>query len=418
VINSIRVGMNTAFIEMGQHKLRSSLSILGVLLGVAALVAMLSLIGGIEVFLNDKMGRWAGAMWIWEEHHPSDEELMRWSRSPGLRLSDGDHLLADSQRVSQNLAIIERRESVSIAGKHFRRMRLYGTSKDKFLSDSSQITIKEGRYLSDEEYQEGSKVCLISWRVYDELVQHLKRNGRDTTKILDLKVSTKSMQLDIVGVIFPADESFQPWHLRWAIVTPLTTVQKYVTGADPNPGHLNIVLSDAQKYEEYSEALVRRLTARHRGVEDFEYRGAEWAEELKKMMQNISMVMGIISVVSLLVGGLGIMNVMLSSISERIKEIGIRKALGAQNLQIFIQFLAETTTLSFTGGAIGACLGLLPIVFSDAIKRSSNGAIAPTVLPEHVAFVFAVIVAVGVLFGLYPAVKASRMSPIDALRYE
>jgi putative ABC transport system permease protein len=136
------------------------------------------------------------------------------------------------------------------------------------------------------------------------------------------------------------------------------------------------------------------------------------------MLKNAATLMSIISVISLLVGGMSIMNVMLSSISERIHEIGVRKALGAKNLQIFVQFLAESMTLCFIGGTAGAILGLVPLAFGDAIQKSTDGAIIPTILPVHVLGVFFIIAVVGVVFGLYPALKAVNMDPVDALRYE
>ncbi|MBD3243487.1 MAG: FtsX-like permease family protein, partial [Chitinivibrionales bacterium] len=230
--------------------------------------------------------------------------------------------------------------------------------------------------------------------------------------------SYNHVRFEIVGTIVPKDPDFKPWHWGWAVVMPLRTMQKYVTGYNPDPEHISLTVRDPEQFELQAEAISRELEQLHRGVRDFDYRGPDWADNMKETMGNISMVMGIISVVSLLVGGLGIMNVMLSSISERIREIGIRKALGARNSQICIQFLAETTTLSSVGGILGAALGLIPLLFEEAIKKSTQGVIAPTVLPEHVIFVFAVIVGVGVLFGLYPAVKASRMDPVEALRYE
>jgi putative ABC transport system permease protein len=109
---------------------------------------------------------------------------------------------------------------------------------------------------------------------------------------------------------------------------------------------------------------------------------------------------------------------MLSSVSERIKEIGVRKALGANTIQIFVQFIAETTTLSCVGGSIGTMIGLIPLFFREGIQKATEGTIMPTIFAHHVVLVFAIIVFVGVFFGLYPALRASRLNPVEALRYE
>lgn len=419
LVNSFLVGIHTAFIEMGKHKLRSVLSMLGVMLGVAALVAMLTLIGGIDVFLKEKMGRWAGSLWIWKSWDDPPQGKIAASRSPGLHLADGDFLGSDSSTVGRVFRTIERRDRTTmIAGEKLWWIRMHGTDAATLSDDCTDIELGAGRAISDAEYFDGAKVCLISWDIYNKVADQQGFDRHDTAGVLGHDVSFRNLRFSIIGILVPKDRDAQPWTLRWTVVVPLETMRKFITGRNPDPGNINVTVQDPTQLDAQSRAIARALSRKHRGVTDFEYRGADWAENVKTTLTNVSMVMGIISIVSLLVGGLGIMNVMLSSISERIKEIGVRKALGAQDLQIFVQFLAETTTLSCTGGVIGAIIGLLPIVFADAIKKSSGGAIVPTVLPLHVMFVFVVVVSVGVVFGLYPAIKASRMNPIDALRYE
>lgn len=415
---SLAIGARTAFIEMWTHKLRSVLSMLGVMLGVAALVAMLSLIGGIDMFLQEKMGRWAGALFIFHQRDLSDVDKIALSRSPGLRLSDGPYLKENTEEVATLYRSISRRTHAQVGGIRIRRCRLQGTTPQTFAEDLDQVELGIGRLLSEEDYASGARVCVISWEIYDDLKRRLLRSGRDTTDILDMELTAENVRFRIIGTIRPIDPDFKPWHLRHAVIVPLRAMQKHVTGIDPDPGVVRLVVSDPEKIEEQTARVVRALVSRHRGAEDFRYRTADWAEDMTTMLSNVTVVMGIVSIVSLLVGGMGIMNVMLSSISERIKEIGVRKALGAQNIQIFIQFVAETTTLSLTGGTIGALLGLIPLSFGEAIKQSTEGVIMPTVLPGHVLLVVGVIVAVGIVFGLYPAIRASRMNPIDALRYE
>jgi putative ABC transport system permease protein len=112
------------------------------------------------------------------------------------------------------------------------------------------------------------------------------------------------------------------------------------------------------------------------------------------------------------------MNVMLSSLSERLHEIGVRKAIGASTRQIFVQFLTETVVLSFSGGTIGALIGSLPAWLADSIYKATGETIRPQLEFVHIIFVFVIVVLVGIIFGLYPAIKAARLNPVEALRYQ
>jgi putative ABC transport system permease protein len=162
LLRTFWVGISTAFIEMGKHKLRSFLSILGVMLGVAALVAMLSLIGGIEEFLEEKMGRWTGAMFIHREHDIPEKDFIAWSRSPGLRLSDGVHLDNESEHVDEVYHRIDRRGTVTIGGERVWRVRTRGLSVEAFAVDSNIVAVGRGRMFTDRELVAGEKVCLVS----------------------------------------------------------------------------------------------------------------------------------------------------------------------------------------------------------------------------------------------------------------
>jgi putative ABC transport system permease protein len=417
IFQSIRVGMKMSVVEMGSHKLRSVLSMLGVLLGVASLVAMLTLIGGIDRFLNQRMAKWAGSIWFWNKSQPEENEKIAWSRSPGLRFSDGTYLEEHAEEAQHYWPIIERRTNVTIKGRsHHAHVR--GVDSLTLAEDLENIEVRRGQNLRPEDFEKGASVCLITWQLEEWVQKAMGIAEIDSGLLVGDLVSYKNAQFRIIGVAYPRDEDFKPWHLRHAVIIPLRTMLEHVSGFDPDPGSIRMSVADPGKIEQQSKAIARHMTARHRGVEDFEYRTAHWLEDITRMLNNATVLMSIVSLISLLVGGMSIMNVMLSSISERIHEIGVRKALGAQNLQIFIQFLAEATTLCFIGGIIGAVLGLLPLAFGDQIQASTDGAIQPTILPLHVVFVFTIIATVGIIFGLYPAFKAVRMDPVEALRYE
>jgi putative ABC transport system permease protein len=420
IVRNFSIGMRTAVIEMGQHKLRSFLSMLGVMLGVAALVAMLSLIGGIQTFLKDKMGRWAGTMMLHASH--ADDvpvaERISWSRSPGLRLSDADYLDTASADVDEVRRSVDRRGELMLQGLRAGWSRVRGVTAATYNVDTTTIALDEGRLLSNDDYREGRRVCLLTWGLRDFFADRLKDRSGDRPSLVGRSITFRGIRFEVVGTLRPRDPDFRPWGWDRIMVIPLAAMQRDIVGSNPDPGWISIVVTDANRFDEQTNRIARALSGVHRGVTDFEYHGADWADNMKRMMNNIQLIMGLLAGVSLLVGGLGIMNVMLSSISERIKEIGVRKALGARRAQIFIQFLAETTTLSCTGGAIGALLGLTPMLFGETIKKSTQGVMMPTILPEHALVVLITIVSVGVVFGLYPALKASRMDPVDALRYE
>ncbi len=410
------VGIRMALVEMNAHKLRSMLSLLGVSLGVASLVAMLTLIGGIDVFLNEKMSEWMGTVWFSEED-PNEDQESAWSRSPGLRFSDGAYLVGESSDAAAHKKSIRDWDPVFVHGVRDRG-RVEGLDQSAFEPDREHIRIAQGRWFSQKEYERGNRVAILSWDMAERIVTKMRSLGRRDTTLIGKWVRYEREKFRIVGIYEPVDPDFRPWHLRRRIAIPLRAVMTYVTGMDPDPGRLEMTVSDVDSVVEQAQRIARVLQARHRGVRDFEYRTADWLEEMSSMLGNVSLLMSIVATVSLLVGGLSIMNVMLSSVSERIYEIGIRKALGARNSWIFVQFIAETTTLSFAGGCVGIFLGMTPVLFSEPIKKATDGVIDPTVLPAHVAYVFAVLTVIGIVFGLYPAIRATRLNPTEALRYE
>jgi putative ABC transport system permease protein len=415
ILGSIIVGINMSLVEMKSHKTRSVLSVLGVLLGVASLVMMLTMVGGIDRFLNQKMDKWTGMIWFWQKGNATAEEALKWSRSPGLKFSDGNYLKENSRYVKEIPQTISRELPLSLSNESV-LCELLGMDSASIEGDKDEMMLSSGRWFDSHDFLFGTCNCLISWHIA-ELIQktyHLKTS----IKTLNKSITIGTHRLTVIGIFGPVNKKDPPDHLKNKLIIPILTMKKNGTGFDPNPGSIEVHVKDSKSVKQQSKIIALTLRERHRGVEDFEYRTPEWLDKVTSMLTNVSILMTIISCLSLTIGGLSIMNVMLSSISERIREIGIRKALGATNLQIFIQFITETITLSLAGGIFGFILGLTPLLFKEAILQSTDGSIEPTILPLHVFFTFILITVLGVLFGLYPAIKAAKMNPMDALRYE
>jgi putative ABC transport system permease protein len=415
LIRSVIVGFRMALIEMRTHLLRSILSITGVMLGVASLMIMLTMIGGIDTYLNVKMVKWVGAVWFWNKAEPTAEEKLFWSRSRGLRLSDAGYLKENSGYVKDIPLVITRHLDTPFKNETVLCV-VRGVNYQSMLLDTDNIVITKGRFIESEDFLKGSRNCVVSEEIARKVVEKYSLSSIDV--VIGKAVTVKNVQLTIVGYYSFKDEDHQPWHLKRGIIIPLRTMTERISGSDPDPGSIQVQLNSADDVKGDAQRVATTLIEKHRGVEDFEYRSAEWLDEITSMLNNVSLLMGIISVLSLSAGGLSIMNVMLSSISERIREIGTRKALGANNHQVFVQFVTETVTLSITGGIFGVIVGSAPLLFKDAIRRSTQGVIEPTILLSHLLFVVTLIVAIGILFGLYPAIKACRMNPVEALRYE
>ncbi|MFH1761168.1 MAG: ABC transporter permease [bacterium] len=416
---AVFTGVRTGLKEMRSHILRCILSAMGVLFGVFVMVVLLSLMGGLRTFLNERMGQWIGSIWIWENRDPTREQEAVFSRSTGLRFQDGIFLEDSVSSVDKVYKVIEKRAHIqTYAGEGYARMRgVDMNTLAKEFSVDKEFIILCGRNLEDDDFISAKPVCVISSFQAEKIIKKMSETGADTSRLLGSTIRYQDSRFKIVGVFGPRTGEIKRWQ-RHNIYIPLLAMQKYLSGYNPNPGFLWVQVKDPVFMQYHITEIIGRLVARHRGVEDVEYSKPEQLNNFIDMMNNVALVMGILAAISLLAGGLGIMNVMLSSISERVREIGIRKALGANTLQVFVQFISETSILCFIGGIIGALLGCIPIAFGEAIKKATDDVIEPTLLFRHIMLVFAVIFLMGIVFGMYPAVKASRMNPIDALRYE
>jgi len=402
---------STAWVGVITHKLRSFLTILGIVIGVAAVISLMSI------------GRGASAD-ILSRIQGMGSDLI--TISPGSSSFGGVRGAAGSVRTLTQEDAIAIQEQVAYIN---RVAPTYSTSLQLVVGGenmNSQVTgvppeyqeiqnleIAYGSFFSDYEYQRGAKVVVLGSEVKETLFGDTDPIGQQIR-----------MGSNIVRVIGVLESKGAMWGSPDnAILVPLTAMQQMVAQPRTNQGErivssIVLTVSDEEQTDYVVEEITSLLRDRHRlgpNVDD-DFRIIsiqEIAEAVSEATGMMTLLLGAIAAISLLVGGIGVMNIMLVSVLERTREIGIRKALGARERDIWIQFLIEAAFLTFAGGIIGVIVGW---VVSYVV--SATGTISTVVTADIVILAVSVSVGIGLFFGFYPAWNASRLNPIEALRSE
>lgn len=386
------------------NKMRSLLTMLGIIIGVAAVIALMSIGYGVQSKIESNISS-LGSNTI--TITPGT------GRKPGVRPAAGsmqtltykDYLAVRNLPNIKYAAPLVSTSYLVVSGNKNWTTRIYGCTED--YATLSSLDVQEGRFWTEKEYNARSRVCVIGKTVATGLFGNESPIGQ--------KVRINGDPFTVIGLLSEKGYSFMDQDDR--ILIPFTTVQErmlhityvnnIVISAD-NPDDLTQIESD----------VTNLLRTRHRiqtGKEDdFSIQNSQdLMETMKSTTQTLTVFLGSIAAISLLVGGIGIMNIMLVSVTERTKEIGIRKALGATYSMIVIQFLIESVMVSIAGGIIGVILG---IGISKLIPMVSSLDTLLSITPMIGSFLFSVFI--GLVFGLYPAQKAAKLNPIDALHYE
>ena len=403
-----------ALSALAANKLRSVLAVLGIVIGVAVVIIVVAMGKGAQARVEDtisKMG--VNLVFVYPGTRSMGSSAAKTSSAETLSLEDSD-ALANLNHVAVTAPEVRRPFQVKFMSRNL-NAQVNGTSPS--ILKARDFKVEKGEFFDKSAILGRTRVAVLGSKIAFELFENVDPLGRM------IQIDRKNFQ--VIGVL--AYKGGDTWgRLDDTIYVPVTTAlyrlfnRRYlsqVTISVDEPMNIDGVLEDVD------EELRRRHRIAANMDPDFQI------SSMKEMQQGWStttdafaLLLLIIAGVSLLVGGIGIMNIMLVSVTERTREIGIRKAIGARRGDILRQFLIESMTISLMGGVIGIASGVgfsKYFMMLPFIRAMSGGNPWPVVIsPESIVVAFAFSVAVGVFFGLYPAYKASRMNPVDALRYE
>ncbi|MBQ3819025.1 ABC transporter permease [bacterium] len=403
--STIKIALNSLKV----NKMRSALTSLGIIIGVAAVIAMLAIGAGTNKQVQDNMESMGSNMLtIRSSSAKTGGVSMGMGSKPTLSIKDSNAIRRNARGVDAVAPLMSSSKQVMYGNQNWQTT-IYGVTNSYLYVKNYEV--ESGKSFSQDDDRNAAKVALIGSTVANELFGDIEPIGRT--------IRVGNVPFKVIGTLKSKGQS-GPFDQDDLILIPLTTAQRKVFGTD-FPGSVNQILVKASSVEDSAIAeqdITEILRARHNlgksQENDFEIRNnAEFQETMKSNIKSITVFLICVAAISLFVGGIGVMNIMLVSVTERTKEIGIRMAIGARAGDIRLQFLMEALVLALVGGLIGIITG---IGFASIFGLLAKRPVVFSILPILISFGFSGFV--GIIFGFYPAYKASLLNPIDALRYE
>jgi putative ABC transport system permease protein len=405
----MRIGstVNVAFRALRRNKLRSVLTALGIIIGVAAVIAMVGIGNGAKAQVEAQIASLGqNVILIFSGSTTSSGIRTGWGNAGTLKIEDAE---AIRREVSGVVAVSEeiRAATQVAAGNQNWLTQVLGESADYL--DIRQWQLADGASFTPQDVRSANKVCLIGRTTATQVF------GNDDPVGQVLRV--KNVPFVVTGVLTPKGLSALGSDQDDVVIMPYTSAMKRVIGGT-TLRNINVQVGDARQLAAAQQQIISLLRQRHNiragKDDDFTVRGQqEIADMATAQSKTMTVLLGAIAGVSLIVGGIGIMNIMLVSVTERTREIGVRLAVGAHGRDILTQFLIEAVALSSVGGMIGIAFG---VGVSRVLSVYENWPTLISLSSIIVSFLFSA--AVGIFFGFYPARKAAALDPIEALRYE
>ena len=395
-----------AWASLVANKMRSILTMLGIIIGVAAVIALVSIGNGVKQDVQNSISSLGSNLLMVMPGAP---------RTPGVRQSAGsmkslkvsdyeaisklDGVKAASPMTSGSYVVIYQNKNwtTTVSGVNSNYM------------DVNNWSIKSGRFFSDKNVQNRERVAIVGQTVVKNLF------GDDNPVGAEIRV--KNIPFRIIGVLNSKGSGSMGTDQDDIVLIPYTTAMERVEGVD-YLRMIYVVGEDENGIDRLQSDIENLLRVRHSikdsNLDDFNIQNMNSVmETMEETTGTLTLFLGAVAAISLVVGGIGIMNIMLVSVTERTREIGIRKALGATYFVIVTQFLIEAVVISLMGGLIGIALGIGASKLIGVVSGMSTVISVPTIV---LSFVFSM--AIGLVFGIYPARKAAKLNPIDALHYE
>ena len=426
-------GLSIGIAAIRANKMRSLLTMLGIIIGIAAVLAMIAIGDGAKEIVIQDAQKMGGATRITLYQTSYKRENNRWVRIRSNEYMEYEDVLAieaECPSVSVVTPRVTDWRGVLFQGPHGTEARAGYNGVNATYTTAMDWDLQEGRFITDEDVQNATKICVLGDELATELFGNTSPLGQEIKIARNVRYydpwgrrrqDRLTERFTVVGTLMPRGTSFQfGWSYDNLAFIPVSTVQERFTGDD----EIHSIMVFANSIDVIPQAIeeVKTVIRKRHNNEDEFVRISEMRAgmaQLEKISKMIKIALGSIAGFSLLVGGIGIMNMMLVSVNERIREIGLRKALGAKPLDILVQFLIEAIIICGVGGAIGVGLGIFAGegMAMLAVKIAKIVPEWPSIVSmQWVLISVSFAAAIGISFGMYPAIKAATVPPIVALR--